>query len=99
MTVAGKGAEGVGTSGKGMEKVWALFSASDSNPGLLGGASDATSEMICSGKGVENEAFNRYGNQRYVKCSCHKMIPITLSCSSHVYTRYPVSFPELIMGF
>lgn len=53
MTVAWKGAEGSLTSGKGMEGNSELFSASDSNPGLLGGASDASSAISCRGRGEE----------------------------------------------
>ena len=41
--VTGNGKETL-TSGNGMRNVSALFSASDSNPGLLGGASDSVSK-------------------------------------------------------
>lgn len=55
MRVAGKGAEVAATGGKGMPNWWALCSASDSNPGLLGGTStsESSSEIICTdwGKG------------------------------------------------
>ena len=49
MRVAGKGAEVVATAGKGISNVWPLCSASDSNPGQLGGAStsESSSEIIC----------------------------------------------------
>ena len=49
MRIAGKGAEVVATAGKGISNVWPLCSASDSNPGLLGGAStsESSSEIIC----------------------------------------------------
>ena len=49
MRVAGKGPEVAATAGKGMSNWWALCSASDSNPGLLGGAStsESSSEIIC----------------------------------------------------
>lgn len=50
------------TAGKGMSNWWALCSASDSNPGLLGGAStsESSSEIICIdwGKGIRLKEEN-----------------------------------------
>lgn len=45
--VAGNGVEML-TSGNGTLNVAALLSASDSNPGLLGGASDSVSRNSCN---------------------------------------------------